>query len=211
MFKRFAALCVGAALLTTTPTFADACARSVSKKAASTIVPSSSINQSLLDSAIRDEVNFHRCRAGLGKVGDVGTGLSNQAKKHSQWMAKTQQLTHRSTVAGASTLRDRFKRAGVKFRTGSENIGMVHRYQIDNRRFKILDSGSCKFATYEGKSLPAHSYATLARHVVSLWMDSPGHRKNILDKKVSKVETAVAFDPNAKYCGRFWLTQNFIG
>ncbi|CAN0601721.1 unnamed protein product, partial [Ectocarpus sp. 12 AP-2014] len=206
MFKRFAALCVGAALLTTTPTFADACARSVSKKAASTIVPSSSINQSLLDSAIRDEVNFHRCRAGLGKVGDVGTGLSNQAKKHSQWMAKTQQLTHRSTVAGASTLRDRFKRAGVKFRTGSENIGMVHRYQIDNRRFKILDSGSCKFATYEGKSLPAHSYATLARHVVSLWMDSPGHRKNILDKNVSKVETAVAFDPNAKYCGRFWLT-----
>ncbi len=114
MLKRFAALCVGAALLTTTPTFADACARSVSKKAASTIVPSEGINQSLLDSAIRDEVNFHRCRAGLGKVGDVGTGLSNQAKKHSQWMAKTQQLTHRSTVAGASTLRDRFKRAGVK-------------------------------------------------------------------------------------------------
>lgn len=211
MFLRIAALCVGTALLATTPTFADACSRSVSKQAASTVVPAKSINQNLLDKAIRAEVNFHRCRAGLSKLGDVSAGLSTQAKKHSQWMARTQQLTHRSTVAGASTLRDRFKRAGVKFRTGSENIGMVHRYQIDNRRFKILDSGSCKFATYEGKALPAHSYASLARHAVSLWMNSPGHRKNILDKRVKRVETAVAFDPKAQYCGRFWLTQNFIG
>lgn len=212
MLLRIAALCVGAALLTSMPTFADACSRSVSKQAASTVVPAKSINQKLLDKAIREEVNFHRCRAGLGKLGEVsGSGLANQAQKHSQWMARTQQLTHRSTVAGAATLRDRFRRAGVKYRTGSENIGMVHRYQIDNRRFKILDSGSCKFATYEGKALPAHSYASLARHAVSLWMNSPGHRKNILDKSAKRVETAVAFDPNAKYCGRFWLTQNFIG
>ncbi|NNE88500.1 MAG: hypothetical protein HKN27_10530 [Silicimonas sp.] len=211
MFLRISALCVGAALLISMPTFADACSRAVSQKAASTIVPTGSINQKLLGSAIRDEVNFHRCRAGLKEVGGAGTALRKQARDHSKWMARTQQLTHRSTVAGASTLRDRIKRAGVKFRTGSENIGMVHRYQIDNRRFKILDSGSCKFATYEGKALPAHSYASLARHVVGLWMNSPGHRKNILDKRVNKVETAVAFDPNSKYCGRFWVTQNFIG
>jgi len=88
---------------------------------------------------------------------------------------------------------------------------MVHRYQIDNRRFKILSSQECKFATYEGQALPAHSYASLARHVVGLWMNSPGHRKNILDRRVTKVSTAVAFDPRAQYCGRFWLTQNFIG
>lgn len=211
MFLRISALCVGAALITSMPTFADACSRSVSKQAASTFVPSKGINQKLLGDAIRVEVNFHRCRAGLNKVATAGTGLRKQARNHSQWMAETQQLTHRSTVAGAATLRDRIKKSGVKFRTGSENIGMVHRYQIDNRRFKILDSGNCKFATYEGKALPAHSYASLARHAVNLWMNSPGHRKNILDKRVKKVETAVAFDPKAQYCGRFWLTQNFIG
>ena len=211
MLLRIMALCVGAALLTSLPTSAEACSRSVSKKAASTIVPAGSIDQVLLDRAIRVEVNFHRCRAGLSKVGNSGKGLSKQARGHSRWMARTQQLTHRSTVAGSATLRDRIKRAGVKFRTGSENIGMVHRYQIDNRRFKILDAGSCKFATYEGKVLPAHSYASLARHSVGLWMNSPGHRKNILDKRVTKVSTAIAYDPNAQYCGRFWLTQNFIG
>ncbi len=209
MISRFTAVIAAAAMLFALPSAADACSRSVSKKAAQTIVPTGKINQDLLDSAIRAEVNYHRCRAGLPKVGDAGNGLAKQAKKHSRWMARNQQLTHRSTVPGAATLKQRVKASGVKFRTGSENIGMVHRYQIDNRRFKI--KGQCQFATYEGKSLPAHSYASLARHAVNLWMNSPGHRKNILDRKVTKMSTAVAFDPKANYCGRFWLTQNFIG
>lgn len=211
MIMRIMAAAASAALLLALPTAADACSRAVSKKAAQTIVPTGRINQDLLDSAIRAEVNFHRCRAGLPKVGDAGNGLAKQAKRHSRWMARNQQLTHRSTVPGAATLKQRVKAAGVKFRTGSENIGMVHRYQIDNRRFKIVNSGQCKFATYQGQPLPAHSYASLARHAVTLWMNSPGHRKNILDRRVKRVSTAVAFDPNAQYCGRFWLTQNFIG
>ena len=206
---RIAAILAGAAILFAMPTAADACSRNITKKAAETIVPAGRINQDRLDRAIRAEVNYHRCRAGLSKLGNAGQNLAKQAKKHSQWMARSQQLTHRSTVPGAATLKQRVRASGVEFKTGSENIGMVHRFQIDNRRFKI--NGQCQFATYEGQSLPAHSYASLARHVVNLWMNSPGHRKNILDRRVKRVSTAIAFDPNAQYCGRFWLTQNFIG
>lgn len=209
MMMRIAAILAGAAILFAMPTAADACSRNITKKAAETIVPAGRINQDRLDRAIRAEVNYHRCRAGLSKLGNAGQNLAKQAKKHSQWMARSQQLTHRSTVPGAATLKQRVRASGVKFKTGSENIGMVHRFQIDNRRFKI--NGQCQFATYEGQSLPAHSYASLARHVVNLWMNSPGHRKNILDRRVKRVSTAIAFDPNAQYCGRFWLTQNFIG
>lgn len=209
MIMRLAAILAGAAILFAVPTAADACSRNITKKAAETIVPAGRINQDRLDRAIRAEVNYHRCRAGLSKLGNAGQNLAKQAKKHSQWMARSQQLTHRSTVPGAATLKQRVRASGVKFKTGSENIGMVHRFQIDNRRFKI--NGQCQFATYEGQSLPAHSYASLARHVVNLWMNSPGHRKNILDRRVKRVSTAIAFDPNAQYCGRFWLTQNFIG
>ena len=68
---------------------AEACTRNVSAKAAQTVVPASRINQSLLDNAIRAEVNFHRCRAGLRKLTDAGGGLGTQVKKHSTWMAKT--------------------------------------------------------------------------------------------------------------------------
>lgn len=209
MTLKITALVAGAALLFALPAAAESCSRSVSQKAAEMIVPAGRINQDRLDRAIRVEVNYHRCRAGLPKLGNAGDRLAKQAKRHSQWMARSQQLTHRSTVPGASTLKQRIKATGVKFKTGSENIGMVHRYQIDNRRFKI--QGQCQFSTYEGQKLPAHSYASLARHIVNLWMNSPGHRKNILDRRVKRVSTAVAFDPNAQYCGRYWLTQNFIG
>ncbi|NNL74260.1 MAG: hypothetical protein HKP29_12930 [Silicimonas sp.] len=211
MRLKSAAVCLGLALILLVPAAAEACSRTVSKEASRTLVPSNRINQSLLEKAIRAEVNFHRCRAGLRKVGDAGNGLTRQAQKHSKWMAKSQQLTHRSTVPGSSTLQQRVNNAGLKVRTGSENIGMVHRYQIDNRRFKILDSSSCQFATYEGQKLPAHSYASLARHIVNLWMNSSGHRKNILDRSVTRMSAAVAFDPNAQYCGRYWVTQNFVG
>ncbi len=190
---------------------AAACSRAMPAKATSTLVPSQGIDQSLLDAAIRAEVNYHRCRAGLRPVSDAGTGLAKQAKRHSVWMAKTGKLSHKSNVSGSATLKQRIKKSGVRYRTGSENIGMVHRYQIDNRRFRIIDAGTCAFATNDGQKLPAHSYASLARHAVTLWMNSPGHRKNILDKKVTSMASAVAFDPSAQYCGQFWLTQNFIG
>ncbi|MEL7026148.1 MAG: CAP domain-containing protein [Pseudomonadota bacterium] len=200
----------GAALLLGTA-MAEACTRALPAKATQIVVPTSRINHSLFDQSVRAEVNYHRCRAGLGALGDAGNSIEKVARGHSNWMAQRQILSHQSTVPGQASLRQRIKSTGVSFRTGSENIGMVHRYRIDNRRFKIVDAGSCQFATFEGAPLRAHSYATLARHIVQLWMDSPGHRKNILDGRVSKTTVAVAFDPNAQYCGRYWVTQNFIG
>ncbi|MEM9970732.1 MAG: CAP domain-containing protein [Pseudomonadota bacterium] len=205
------AACTAIACFLATADPASACSRSVSSKAAGTAVPSKSIDQRLLERAIVAEVNFHRCRAGLPGVATASGGLRVEAVKHSSWMAKYQQLTHRSTVSGSATLKQRFRNAGVRYSAGSENIGMVHRYRIDNRRFNIIDANACKFASKDGTRLPVHSYASLARHIVNLWMNSPGHRKNILDRKVSHMTSGVAFDPKARYCGRFWITQNFIG
>ena len=211
MRSTFAAIVVAATFVFMSAVSAEACSRNVSSESARTVVPTKGINQAMLSKAIRVEVNFHRCRAGLDGVGAAGGDLRKQALGHSGWMAKFQQLTHRSTVSGAATLKQRIQNAGLRIRAGSENIGMVHRYQIDNVRFKIVDSGSCSFASSDGTKLPAHTYATLARHIVNLWMNSPGHRKNILDRKVNRMTSAAAFDPKANYGGRFWVTQNFIG
>lgn len=189
----------------------DACSRSIPAQAERSVVPTQRINQDLFDAAVRAEVNFHRCRAGLSQLSDAGNGLAREAKRHTTWMAKQQTLSHRNSIPGKASLSQRVKASGIRFRTGSENIGLVHRFQIDNRRFKILDSASCKFATYEGQQLPAHSYASLARHAVNLWMNSPGHRKNILDRRVTRMSSAVAYDPNSPYCGQFYMTQNFVG
>lgn len=194
-----------------TASTAEACSRNIPAAATKTVVPAGRINQSLLDQAVRVEVNYHRCRAGLPLLGDAGGRLAKQTEIHSKWMARTQNLSHRNTVSGSKSLQQRVKSAGIKVRAGAENIGMVHRYRIDNKRFKILNSSACQFSTYEGQALPAHTYASLARHAVALWMSSPGHRKNILNRKVSRVSTTVAFDPKSAHCGRFWLTQTFVG
>ncbi|MEM9708324.1 MAG: CAP domain-containing protein [Pseudomonadota bacterium] len=202
---------VSGALLLGSAVASEACTRQVPARASELVVPTKRINQALFDDAVRGEVNFHRCRAGLRPVADAGNSMASVARGHSQWMASRQVLSHRSTVPGKASLRQRIKSAGVRFKTGSENIGMVHRYQIDNLRFKIINSSACQFSTYDGRALPAHSYATLARHIVQLWMESPGHRKNILDRNARRTAVAVAFDRNAQYCGRYWVTQKFIG
>lgn len=191
-------------------TTASACTRSVPAGADQLLVPQKRIDQSLLDAAVRAEVNYVRCRNGLSVLSPAAQTLVKVAASHSQWMARSRTLSHRSTVSGQASLRDRIRSANIRIRAGSENIGMVHRYQIDGQSFRILNSQSCQFATYDGQSLPAHSYASLARHAVSLWMTSSGHRKNILDPKVTRVGTAAAFG-EGQYCGQFWLTQNFVG
>ena len=189
---------------------AEACQRVVSTTAASTLVPSAGVDHALLNSAIRNEVNYHRCRAGLGAVTYAGSELTKVAAKHSTWMAKTKKLSHVNTIPGLKSLGERVRASGTTYRAAAENIVMVHRYQIDNSRFKTIDRRKCQFAK-KGKLVRAHSYASLARHSVNLWMKSPGHRTNILSHKVNSMAVGVAFVNTRKYCGQYWLTQKLIG
>ena len=166
------------------------------------------INQGLIDAAIRAEVNYHRCKAGLRALSRAD-GLTDVAAAHAKWMARSQSLSHKSQVAGQTTLKARMSSSGIRFRAGSENIGMVHRYAIDGTSFKI--HGACSFSTYGGQPIGAHSYRSLASHVVKLWMASKGHRKNILDRKVSMLGSGAAFTAKAPYCGQIFVSQNFAG
>jgi uncharacterized protein YkwD len=189
---------------------ASACSRDTVSGANAVIDPRGGIDAALLDAAIRSELNYHRCKAGRSALsGNVG--LRQVAGTHAKWMAKTATVSHQSGVAGQSTLKARMSTSGVKFRAGSENIGMVHRFRIDGQSFRIRDAGSCSFATQAGETIGAHSYGTLARHMVDLWMASSKHRKNILDPKVSMVGSAAGFNAKAPYCGQFFMSQNFAG
>lgn len=186
-----------------------ACAKS-SVAGAGAVVTPGRIDQALLDAAILAEVNFERCRKGLSAL-VTEPRLRATAETHSRWMAKTQTVSHDSTVRGQQSLRDRLKHSGVSFRAGAENIGMLHYFQIDGRTFLTRNSGSCKFAAQDGTPLPPHSYESLARAAVSYWMASPGHRKNILNRKVKMVGTAASVNTGAEFCGTVYLTQTFAG
>lgn len=189
---------------------AEACSRAMPRGADSVIHPGGRIEQALADAAILAEVNYHRCQAGLRPL-EGAAALRKVAGIHADWMARAQTLSHRSKVSGQTTPAARLRASGLRFRAGSENVGVIPRFQFGGRQFRIADPAACGFVTRDGQRIAPHSYASLARTIVDLWMGSSGHRRNILDRKVLLVGSAVGFDPKAKHCGRFFVSQSFAG
>ena len=178
--------------------------------AAAIIRPEARIDQRLIDAAIRAEVNYHRCRAGLRPVAG-SAGLARVAANHAKWMARADTVSHQSTTAGQSSLKARIKSSGMRFRAAAENIGALARYRFGDAAFRIGSSSGCVFSTAAGESIGPHSYASLARSMVAYWMASPGHRKNILDRRFKALGSGVGFNAAAPYCGRYYLAQDFTG
>ncbi len=191
-------------------TAASACSRPTVSGANTIVAASGKFDQRVFDAAIRAEVNYHRCKSGLKPL-SAAPSLARVAQTHANWMARAATVSHKSTVAGQSTVKARIIASGIPIRAGSENIGMVHRFQIDGGSFRIRNSAACDFATNGGQPIAPHSYHSLARQMVGLWMGSSGHRRNILDPKVSMVATGAGFQPNAPYCGQFFVSQDFAG
>lgn len=190
---------------------AQACSRGGLPSSASQVVPTQNLNQSLFNKALLVEVNYERCKAGLPPLKLAG-GLIKVADTHASWMARRQTLSHKSTVRGQSSVQERVLASGVNARRGSENIGNVPRFQFGgSRRIRVKDVKSCNFTTAGGRQIQPHSYATLANQIVEMWMDSPGHRRNVLDRHANSMGSAVEFDPRATHCGQFFLSQNFAG
>lgn len=197
------------------------CALSVSSASASCVrskvsgadraIPSSGkISQGLLDKAVLIEVNYTRCKAGLAPL-KRETRITRSASSHSKWMARNSRLTHNSNIHGQRSLQERMKKTGLKYKTGSENISRMYRYQLAGRKFFVEDASACKFADTKGRAIPPHSYATLARSAVRMWAESPSHRKNMMDGQMRLTGTAAALNSSGRYCGSIYITQDFLG
>lgn len=188
-----------------------ACSRAALPAAAAQPVRVNAPDQALFNAAVLAEVNYQRCLKGLRPV-RADASLMRAAYMHSNWMASAGKLEHRSNVRGMRSLADRLNAADVSYRTAAENIGMVHRFRIDEgQRFFVRNTSACHFVNASGNRIAPYSYGTLAQRVVVLWMESPGHRRNILDRNMNKMGAALGFDNDAQYCGQFYMTQNFAG
>lgn len=210
MIKKLCKLTLIAGVLALSTNAATACSRKAVSGTNAAIPAKGAINLKLLDRAILSEVNYTRCRAGISTLSGEHR-LTKAAYKHSKWMAKSSSLTHRSNIAGQSSPKARMKSTGLKFRTGSENISRMYRYQLTGREFYVKDEAACHFADGNGRAIPPHSYASLAREAVRLWAESPKHRVNLMDKRMRITATAAAVDGKGSYCGSIYLTQNFLG
>ena len=190
--------------------YAQACSTPALTGAHNAVAPAKSPDSALFDSVVLHYVNKVRCSKGLSALTSA-SGLVDVAEVHSKWMAKSQQLNHKSRVSGMNTFKKRLKASGVGSRAGSEHIGVTHRYQLETAGvFLIRDLSACWFEA-KGRTIPAHSYKSLANHIVNMWMASSGHRKNILARKSKLTGASLAFDGKSPNCGRYFIMQNFAG
>lgn len=119
--------------------------------------------------------NAERARQGVEPLGSERR-LERVAGDHSSEMAALDYFSHESPTPGHRTPFDRLRRAGVAYTHAGENI-----------------------AYYQG-----YSSRNLAPRVVADWMNSPGHRANILDPHYECIGVGVATEGD-----RIYVTQVF--
>lgn len=144
------------------------------------------IDEQATESALREQVNDVRQDHGLPKVTRAPEAHTT-AKQHSTTMADTGTVAH--TLNG-STANDRLRAAGCL--PGAENVGQIAAHD----RVRLPN----------GTSAEANSATAVATILMTLWLDSPGHRENILDDDWRRVGIGVRVAN-----GNVYATQVFCG
>jgi uncharacterized protein YkwD len=134
-------------------------------------------------------VNEERTERGLAPL-EFDAALRDIARNHSAGMARENYFAH---VAPSGTdPGDRYRNADYYcLRGAGENIA----YTYFDRRVRADDGSVVRYRTAE----------ELARGVVSQWMNSTGHRENILSENWEHEGIGVYYAEN----GRIFATENF--
>ncbi len=140
-------------------------------------------NVGLLEAAMFYETNRQRVKYGLPQLKfDYNTWVC--AHNHSVDMVNYDFYSHESPVAGKHTMSDRFEQVGYENCWCAENIAY------------------CPIGS---------SYVETARQLVAVqWMNSSGHRKNILNSNYTHLGCGAAFYREGAYM-YVKATQNFLG
>ncbi|MEM7213510.1 MAG: CAP domain-containing protein [Pseudomonadota bacterium] len=161
----------------------------------------------VLGEAVLIETNRSRCSQGVAPLAG-NAALQQAAGLHSQDMARERFFSHDSPVRGRETLAARVTQVGFRFQRVAENIiesrYMAYRYGAP---YQVIDAVRCEFSYADGEKIRPHTYATLAREVVTRWMESPGHRGNILTPDLRAHGFALAPNADSSLCGGIYATQ----
>jgi len=159
--------------------------------------PKPLLRTSELERNIHTLVNRERGKQGLSPLAwDVA--LSRIARGHSKDMASRRYFSHDSPEGNDFSFRYRQESYNCSLRIGSTiHMGAENIYQ--NVRFNSV-------TTMNGESYyDWNSEEQLAETTVRGWMDSPGHRKNILTPHWRNEGIGVFLSPDDKV----YITQNF--
>lgn len=172
-----------------------------------------SVNFPLLQAAIFYATNEERKKAKLAPF-KFRSEIENVASGHAQDMVKYGFYSHTSRIRIKRTVQDRFHLEGLNPQYYAENICSTYglQYQTGRKVNPPYPSGVFTYArTSKREVIPPHTYLTFAKSVVKLWMDSPGHRQNILNPQFNSLGCGARLylEKSAYNMPYFMVVQNF--
>lgn len=139
------------------------------------------MDRPLLHAAMFYATNQERIKNGLKPFKHLDR-MEKVAADHASDMVNYNFYSHVSRVKGKSTIVDRFKLEGLNLMSIAENISSSNALQYQNgRKVNPPRSGLFTYASSKREVIVAHTYLSYAKEVVRLWMESPSHRKSILN------------------------------
>ena len=139
------------------------------------------INLNLLESLIHEEINKARKANRLQPLANDLT-LRKAAVDQNNYCVRKTELSHVQTTPGKRTIKDRVQHYGKGYTVMAENL-IYEGFTVRRTNGKISD-------------IITPSYREMAKTMVRNWMQSPGHRANIVEKDLKLVGTAVAYNPS---------------
>jgi uncharacterized protein YkwD len=159
----------------------------------------------LLNALVFDLSNHERRTRGLEPFRHF-EALDRVASGHSADMASQGYFSHtaRRGLVSRENLAGRLARGGVSFGRAAENIALFP--LVVSRTF--AQRGRGPWAPRQEIERQGTTYQRLARDIVRGWMDSPGHRRNLLDPELTHMGTGVAIGQRESI-PYVYVTQDF--
>lgn len=136
----------------------------------------------VLSAALFHETNRKRQGEGLPPL-KHDERARRAAALQAKAMAEHGILSHENRARGMRTLDDRVLGVGLKPRRAAENVAFEFALEYESGKpFYTRELGGKTVFSYtpDGPPLKMHTYQEFAEKLLGQWMESPGHRQNIL-------------------------------
>jgi uncharacterized protein YkwD len=172
------------------------------------------MDRGLLQAAMFHVTNLERVKYGLPPF-EHSDAIERVASGHAADMVTFQFYSHVSQVKGKKTVNDRFALEGLPSVLVGENISSSIGLQYqDGRKINIPKSGGMyTYASSKREVILPHTYLSYAKEAVRMWMNSPSHRKSILNPRFTKLGCGASVYGNKDFFNVPYLigVQNFGG
>ena len=166
----------------------------------------------LLNAAVFYATNEARLRHKL-KPFKHSAALERAAQGHSAAMTRHNFFSHTSVVKGQEKMSQRMAREGVSGGYRAENIAQFSGLEYTAGKSVYTPPTNGGYFSYrpKGKPILPRTYAGAGRTVVTQWMNSPGHRRNILNPRLRYLGAGMSPFPKKSFYNMLYFnaTQNF--